>query len=457
MKKILAIAAISVRTAVRSKVILSLVAILVLIIVGLPLTIKGDGTVTGHAQVLITYTLSMVTFILSLSTLWAACAAVSMDVMERQIHMVVTKPVRRIQIWAGKWLGLIVLNAFLLGISGLTIYGLLRWTTGKADIESEAITILEEEVLTARLRVGPTFPDVRSEARRHVLERRKAGDLPEGISIENAVAATAQGILIRANSVPRGASLSWIFHLPITVRAGETIHFRYSFSNSDMSLSRVTGAWRFGGPDAMEQVQRSRDDTAEGFHSFRLPSSVVSPDGSVLVQFLNANAVPVAVLFPPADGLALYVPAGTFEGNLFRLLLITLFHLAFLAAVGVTAGSLFSMPVAAFASFYMVVVLKFIPYIQSMANRETILTSTAPGAERSFVLLDWFIKIFFQAMDFVVSPLQTRNPLEALGTGEMVPWNLVGYVFIVKVVVYGGLVAVIGGWLFNRRELGLPS
>ena len=60
-------------------------------------------------------------------------------------------------------------------------------------------------------------------------------------------------------------------------------------------------------------------------------------------------------------------------------------------------------------------------------------------------------------MNLLVAPLKSANPLDALGIGELVPWSWVGAMFLIKVVIYGGAIALIGQWLFNRRELGLPS
>ena len=87
MNKILAIAGIAIRNAVRSRIVIILLGILLLVIVGLPLTVKGDGTIAGQVRVLLGYTLGLVSFILSLTTLWAGCAAVSLEIQERQIHL----------------------------------------------------------------------------------------------------------------------------------------------------------------------------------------------------------------------------------------------------------------------------------------------------------------------------------------------------------------------------------
>ena len=52
------------------------------------------------------------------------------------------------QIWLGKWLGIVSLNAALLAISGFSVYGLLQWRATKLP-EAEQ-KILRNEVLVAR-------------------------------------------------------------------------------------------------------------------------------------------------------------------------------------------------------------------------------------------------------------------------------------------------------------------
>ena len=69
MTRILAIAGIAVRNAVRSRIVVILLAALLLAVVGIPLTIKGDGTVEGHIQILLRYSLGAATLLLSIATL----------------------------------------------------------------------------------------------------------------------------------------------------------------------------------------------------------------------------------------------------------------------------------------------------------------------------------------------------------------------------------------------------
>ena len=57
----------------------------------------------------------------------------------------------------------------------------------------------------------------------------------------------------------------------------------------------------------------------------------------------------------------------------------------------------------------------------------------------------------------VVGPLQGFDPLELLTTGQLVTWSMLGSVFVVQGVVYGGALMAISAWVLNKRELALPS
>ena len=56
--------------------------------------------------------------LLGLSTLWLACGTLARDIEECQMQVVAVKPIARWQIWLGKWLGIMSLNAALLGLAG---------------------------------------------------------------------------------------------------------------------------------------------------------------------------------------------------------------------------------------------------------------------------------------------------------------------------------------------------
>ena len=121
MRRVWAIARQTLRLAVRSKLVLTLLALLLAAIVAVPLQVKGDGTLKGEVQVLLTYSLGLAWVLLSMATLWAGCAAISAEIRGKQAHVLLSLPVHRWQVWLGKWLGLTVLNALLLAAAGLLL------------------------------------------------------------------------------------------------------------------------------------------------------------------------------------------------------------------------------------------------------------------------------------------------------------------------------------------------
>src|SRR5476651_2245920 len=148
MQRILAISWLTWTAALRLKLFLVIAALLILAVVGLPMVIKDDGTARGFTQIILTYTLSAITALLGLSTLWLSCGTLARDIEECQIQVIATKPIARWQIWIGKWLGIVSLNAALLAISGACVYALLQWRATKLPVAEQQI--LREQVLVAR-------------------------------------------------------------------------------------------------------------------------------------------------------------------------------------------------------------------------------------------------------------------------------------------------------------------
>ena len=126
MQRLLAIALLTWKAAFRFRLFLVVAVLLLASVIGLPILIKDDGTARGFTQILLTYTLSTITGLLGLSTLWLACGTLARDIEECQLQMVAVKPVARWQIWLGKWLGIMSLNAVLLAISGTSVFFLLQ-------------------------------------------------------------------------------------------------------------------------------------------------------------------------------------------------------------------------------------------------------------------------------------------------------------------------------------------
>jgi hypothetical protein len=455
MNKILAIAGIAIRNAVRSRIVIILLGILLLVIIGLPLTIKGDGTPAGQVRILLGYTLGLVSFILSLATLWAGCAAVSLEIQERQIHLVVTKPVYRIQIWLGKWLGLLILNAALVAFSGAVVYGLLRWTTRPGQLTAEQRTELRENTLVACTVLMPDPINVDDAARAELEMLRAKNALPADARESEVSKAIRQKLLLQAYSVPQGGARQWTFDTPSGMPAGHPLLFRFRFSSSAMGPEFVPGRWTVRRESGGAAFQVTQTNTPGGTCLFKTPAAAAAGSGRLLVGYENLSTEPIIVAFDPQDGLKLYSYSGSFESNLARALLAILLRLAFFAALGVTAGSLFSMPVASFVAICVLVMMQISGYIQSIASQDVILHSH--GEAHGPTIWDHVFGAVFKAFNAVIAPLQGPDPLELLATGQHMTWAWLGSVFFVQIVVYSGVLMLVSAWVLNKRELAMPA
>src|SRR3954453_5899901 len=184
MQQLLAIAGLTWKAAFRFRLFWVLAFLLLGSVIALPLLLKDDQTARGFIQLLLTYNLTVITTLLGLSTLWLACGTLARDIEECQMQIVTVKPIARWQIWIGKWLGLMSLNAALLALSGASVYGLLQWRATKLPAEERAI--LRNEVLVARAsaREGSRDEFIKGETEKRLRERLEKNpvtqaDLPE--------------------------------------------------------------------------------------------------------------------------------------------------------------------------------------------------------------------------------------------------------------------------------------
>src|SRR6266536_3632907 len=148
MHRLLAITALTWKAAFRFRLFWVLAGLLLGSVVALPLLLKDDGTARGFIQIMLTYTLSVITTLLGFSTLWLACGTLARDIEDCQMQMVAVKPIARWQIWLGKWLGILLLDATLLAVAGASVYGLLQWRAQRLPAGEREI--LRNEIFVAR-------------------------------------------------------------------------------------------------------------------------------------------------------------------------------------------------------------------------------------------------------------------------------------------------------------------
>ena len=115
------------KASIRFRFFWVMLALLLLAVGGMPLIVKDDGSAAGMTQILITYTLAMITAIMGAATLWISAGSLANEIENHQLQMVVTKPIARWQIWLGKWIGVMSMNFVLLLFAGGVVYGMVEY------------------------------------------------------------------------------------------------------------------------------------------------------------------------------------------------------------------------------------------------------------------------------------------------------------------------------------------
>lgn len=453
----LAIARVTMVTLLRSRLVAWVAVGLVAGLLLLQALVRGDGTVEGRFRLTVLYSLHFTAAWLGLATLWIASASLAQEIGARSIQMVVVKPVRRGSLWIGKWLGLATIQAGWLLLAGLVVAVGARWSlrraVGSAQPEGEAV----HELLTVRHVVEAEGPDLQAEAKRQLRQIVAERKLPQGVSLRAIQAKYLASLQARRWTVPPAGTQTWTFVLPPRLPSetgGEVI---YRLSGAARYREPVTGTWTVrmeGRQVATVPVSEQTGDR------YRFAFAAVDPGPSRRVQVTFHNAGTSAVILDPRGGVQMAVKRGTWEGNLLRALGILFCRMALLAAVGLTAGACFSLPVAVFFTAGLLSVATLSHTLASGALPAGPHTHEGHHAERG--LWDW-TRIermgthLGETLDRVLAPLRGIDAAGRVGEGYRVTNDLLGRAVLWWLAVYPAVLGGLGAGILAVRELGLPE
>ena len=454
MQRIFAIAWLTWKAALRFKLFLVIAALLILAVVGLPLVIKDDGTAQGFTQIILTYTLSAITALLGLSTLWLSCGTLARDIEECQIQVVATKPIARWQIWIGKWLGIMSLNAVLLAISGGCVFGLLQWRA--AQLPAEVQQTLREEILVARgsAKEASSDADIESETDRILQNRLKAMSVDK-VDVPEVRKQIREQVKADFQLVPPSYQRTWKINLGAAKDslAGKPLQLRVKFNSAQKSASGTFVAhWQIGDPPKTMSVRLLPMSLApDTFHEFTIPPNLFDDKGTLTITFDNRNQT--ALLFPLEDGMEVLYPDGGFAPNFARGLGIIFCWMALLTAIGLMAASFLSFPVATFFALAMLLVVFSSGTLADAIDSGSVAAGNEETGQGGHSVLDVVLIPAFKGVLTVISLVKSYSPVDSLSNGRSITWGELSLAFAQVVLLVGGIFSAAGIFFFSRREL----
>ncbi len=458
MSRVWSVARLTFAEGVRMKIVLVFLVVLLLLIIRMPFTLTGDGTLAGRVQNFLAYSLAALGVLLSLTTIFFSCAALAGEIKDRSLHLVVTKPVSRFEILLGKWLGVNLLNLVIVVLAGGAIYGLAYYLQGLPVQFQRDRTRLRETVWTARVAAKPIEPrqQIEDTARAEVRDRVQRGELMPA-QVEAAVRARIDEGRRKWRLIGDGEERYFEFQgLPTPDREDAVVQIRYRVVAVPLTPDEIVEVgWVFCDPDTRAWLseplftrERSNDT-----HQFLVRAQPVIKNGRALLLVANppAPGPKTGFVFEGDESLVLLYPVGGFEANLARALLMITFRLGLLSAVALFFSIFTSFPVACFCSLAFYLVCLGSPFwLESMGvGAEGMPASIDPYGVIGPVVrtvLGPLVKIGFP--DFV-----RYDGVRLLIEGLYVPYVLVGEAML-RTLAYGAVLLLLLGWLiFTQREV----
>ncbi len=461
--------------AVRLKISVVFIVLLVFALASIPGLIDSQDALRYRVQSLLQYGTGGSFWIIALLIVLLSVATVAFDQRDRTIWQTMTKPVSAAQYIGGKWLGIAGLSAVLLGVcaSGVFLFtdyvrnqpalGESQPYVSVSGVISEDRMILESRILTARVGRTPDAPiepdnPVFLESVRSYIRGQQA--INPSFAQEDEEFAEVLDSLYRSYVASRyrlvpGQWREFVFNGMQSARSSDrliTLLLKVKTNvNNPTNFYRLHIDWE-GGDDLIEE------EVALGtINRIEIPNDAVLDDGTLVIFVKNMGRSddpmqpPDILNVSEADGIEITYSVGSYHVNFARVVFVLWVKLMFLSIISLTAATFLSFPVAVLMSLTIFLAAEGAGYIAT--SLESYRIQNQAGETLIVNLLTAKISELISSVFSVYADLQ---PTSRLVEGRLLSWGEVG----MGVIVLGAVSAVLFALaclIFRRRELAIYS
>ena len=465
-KLIWAIARNTVAQAVRVRVAFVIMAVYLVLVPVLPFILKGDGTPGGLLHVVITYSLILAGVLLGLLTLALSTTTLWTEIRDKQIYLLESRPVRRWHILVGKLAGILAVNAALLVFMGIVNVACVEYIVrqekwGDIEWDERLRKLAREQVLTARRAVSPEPIPENETAEyldRRYAELKDAGKLPE-----DRTEAEIRGELRKAFLAVRNAVLPrrirvWTFHgIRSPRRAGSTITIRFKYTASGSgSDSEIYTRWHFRGPKSDKRYEPYRASRKpDEFQEIEIPANAVDDNGDLHVGCENADPAYPVLIFAGKEAVQVLYPVSGFAVNLARGLFLIFIEVLFLAVLGLFCSTFLTFPVSPIVALTLLLLITLSGSVEGQFEEGFSFDNTKQS--KSAALAETIVRGIAAGVRTALPPLDEYAATSRVSSGKEVPWSLLLKATALVAILRGGILMLLGIWIFERRELALAQ
>lgn len=501
--------------AVRMKVSLVFIVMLILGLAALPGWLDAHSPLRYRVQSFLQFGTGGAFWIIAMMTLFFAAASVSFEQRDRIIWQTMTKPVSAWQYVLGKWLGVIVLDAALLVVAASGVFLFVEYLRQQPALgEQEAYVsaanepisqdrlILETQVLAGRRSVEADALDldpnlfeqavderIKTEKTRNPLfddsppQRRKLhDDLYKSLQQQYRSIEPGRWEIFRFSGLGSAHRRSVPLTLRYRIDAGSNrpdVIYKVSFSiagrppivretalGPNHSVTIAPFIIAPGGEVILMDDPRFQLMARYGLErgaTYVSSKDLVDPDGVLAIQAINGQALLDAGGTPrgiapnaetmtfPPGGLEISYEAGSYRANFMRVIAVLWVKLGFLAMVAIAAATFLNFPTACLVAFGIFFMAEGANFL---ADSLKYWTDSGPGT--TYDWWEYFIMGVGGTISKVFSVYANLKPTTRLVDGRLLSWADAsrGTLALLSLT---GLLYGVGVSIFRKRELAIYS
>jgi hypothetical protein len=293
--------------------------------------------------------------------------------------------------------------------------------------------------------------DVSAAVQARLDELAAAGWPPDVVPLAQAREIVRREQLGLRSTIAPGAAKQWQLVLSDTLPAASPRTLRVRVSPAAGEAAPITGTWRINRAGSPATLETALQGYANGVGHIAIPPELARPGARLDVTYRNGEGPDAGtVVFDIERGIELLVRTSGFAANLIRALLVVFCCLALICAIGLTAGSVFSFPVAAFcASSLVLLALTGHTFVTAQTGASMLLApQAAPRDAIRFVG-----EALIRGLEHLAAPVVGQKPLALLSDGVLISWARVGSTAALLLGAYAVPLALLAASVLRRREL----
>lgn len=341
---------------------------------------NSDNNLVNELQLRIKYSLYAFTLVLNISLMYLACVSLRKDIDERRFHTIAAAPVKRSQIWLGKFFGLLSFGfiVFLASSAAITLCCIIfisNWE--KADDKK----LLPDKFYTTYYVCMPDLADLEKKVNQEYEKRKKEEDEKKHLGHNHAPGEPcneehhvdhtghnhapgepchdegaewrSRKILLNIirkeqQMISPGKTRKWDFSWSPNKAQGDFVLLRFKIY-TNKRRNKVKGTWKILDKTGKPLWTSEFADYPFLPHELKIPIEVIPKTEKITVAFQETGST--YVIFPIFHGglKLLYNSGGLFKNYVF-LCFFNLLHMGILIALALTFASIFSFSVAIFVT-----------------------------------------------------------------------------------------------------------